>query len=68
MNNKVIIIIGSSVREHIICKKLTNQKCIIISDFVNPKIHQISFKYFVCNLTNHNILQKIHTIQSWWRF
>ena len=35
---EVVIIIGSSVREHIICSKLNNQKCIILSDFLNPKL------------------------------
>ena len=31
--NKVIIVIGSSVREHVICSKLKKQNIIVISDF-----------------------------------
>ena len=57
--NKVIIVIGSSVREHVICSKLKKQKIIVISDFLNPKINDLCFQYIVTNLDNQSILNYI---------
>ena len=61
--DKIIIIIGSSVREHVICSKLKKQKIIVISDFLNPKINDLCFKYIVTSLNNHCIINYIKTIK-----
>ncbi len=57
--NKIIIVIGSSVREHVICDKLKKHKIIVISDFLNPKISELCFEYIVTNLDNQSILNYI---------
>ena len=62
--NKVIIVIGSSVREHVICSKLKKQKIIVISDFLNPKINDLCFQYIVTNLDNQSILNYIPPLQK----
>lgn len=62
---KIIVIIGSLCREHIICEKLKEHNPVIISDFLNNKIYENSFEYIIDTpLTNENIIKNILELQK----
>ena len=61
----IVVIIGSLVREHIICEKLKEYNPVIISDFFNHKIHEICFEYIIDKpLNNENIIKNIEYLQK----
>ena len=62
---KIIVIIGSLCREHIICEKLKQHHPVIISNFLNNKIYENCFEYIIDTpLTNENIIKNILELQK----